>query len=128
MTRPVLVTGAAGFAGSHLLDLLAREDYPIVAWSRRGTPGPSTGGERCTWLAVDVTAPAHVDRAIAESRPHLIYHCAADAQSNRDATQVGTTLAVNVRGTQNVLDAVRRHANDARVIVTSAGTFSGTTR
>jgi GDP-4-dehydro-6-deoxy-D-mannose reductase len=120
VTRPVLVTGAAGFAGSHLLDLLAREDHPIVAWSRRGTPGSATGGGRCTWRAVDVTAPADVDRAIGEFRPRLIYHCAADAESNRDATQVGTTLAVNVRGTQHVLDAVRRHASDARVIVTGS--------
>lgn len=120
MTRPVLVTGAAGFAGSHLLDLLAGDDQPIVAWSRRGTPGPATGGERCTWRSVDVTIAAEVDRAIAESRPRLIYHCAGDAQSNRDAARVGTTLEVNVRGTQHVLDATRRHAGDARVIVTGS--------
>ena len=120
MTRPVLVTGAAGFAGSHLLDLLALEDHPIVAWSRRGAPGPATGGGRCAWRAVDITVPGDVDRAIDESQPRVIYHCAGDAQSNRDATQVGTTLAVNVRGTQHVLDAVRRHARDARVIVTGS--------
>jgi GDP-4-dehydro-6-deoxy-D-mannose reductase len=120
VTRPVLVTGAAGFAGSHLLDLLAREDHPILAWSRHGTPGPATGGERCTWRAVDLTEPAGVDRALAESRPRVIYHCAGDAQSNRDATQVGTTLTVNVRGTQHILDAVKRHVADARVIVTSS--------
>lgn len=120
MTRPVLVTGAGGFAGSHLLDLLARDDQPIVAWSRRGEPGPASGGAGCTWRAVDVTVAADVDRAIAESRPRLIYHCAGDARSNRDASQVGTTLAVNVRGTLHVLEAVAKHARDARVIVTGS--------
>ena len=37
MTSPVLVTGAAGFVGSHLLELLARDGAEIVAWQRPGT-------------------------------------------------------------------------------------------
>ena len=38
MDRPTLVTGAAGFAGSHLLDLLARQPVPVVAWTRDTIP------------------------------------------------------------------------------------------
>ena len=37
MTGPLLVTGAGGFAGSHLVDLLAGND-PVVGWVRSAAP------------------------------------------------------------------------------------------
>ena len=40
MSRPTLVTGAAGFAGSHLLDLLAARGADVVAWHRPGGAPP----------------------------------------------------------------------------------------
>ena len=41
MSEAILITGAAGFAGSHLLDLLEPAGTPIVAWRRPGEPLPA---------------------------------------------------------------------------------------
>jgi GDP-4-dehydro-6-deoxy-D-mannose reductase len=112
----VLVTGAAGFAGSHALDLLAAEHVEIVGWARPGASLPESP-DGITWRLVDVTSGPDVDRAIARDRPDVVLHLAGDAQSNRSAAQVGTTLLVNVYGTSNLLTAVGRHAPHARVIV-----------
>ena len=112
----VLVTGAAGFAGSHALDLLAAEQATIIGWARPGTAVPESP-HGVTWRLVDVTSGADVDRAIAQDRPDVVLHLAGDAQSNRSAAQVGNTLLVNVYGTSNVLNAIGRHARHARVIV-----------
>ncbi len=112
----VLVTGAAGFAGSHALDLLAHEHAEIIGWARPGTSVPQSP-PGVTWRLVDVTNTADVDRAIAQDRPDVVLHLAGDAQSNRSAAQVGNTLLVNVYGTSNVLSAIGRHARQARVIV-----------
>ena len=112
----VLVTGAAGFAGSHALDLLAAEDADIIGWARPGTSVPQPP-PAVTWRLVDVTDAADVDRAIAHDRPDVVLHLAGDAQSNRSAAQVGNTLLVNVYGTSNLLNAIGRHARHARVIV-----------
>jgi GDP-4-dehydro-6-deoxy-D-mannose reductase len=112
----VLVTGAAGFAGSHALDLLAAERANVIGWARPGTAvPPSPPG--VTWRLVDVTSGADVDRAIAQDRPDVVVHLAGDAQSNRSAAHVGNTLLVNVYGTSNLLNAIGRHARHARVIV-----------
>jgi len=112
----VLVTGAAGFAGSHALDLLAAEQATIIGWARPGTAVPESP-HGVTWRLVDVTSGADVDRAIAQDRPDVVLHLAGDARSNRSAAQVGNTLLVNVYGTSNVLNAIGRHARHARVIV-----------
>ena len=112
----VLVTGAAGFAGSHALDLLAAEQVTIIGWARPGTAVPESP-HGVTWRLVDVTSGADVDRAIAQDRPDVVLHLAGDARSNRSAAQVGNTLLVNVYGTSNVLNAIGRHARHARVIV-----------
>ena len=112
----VLVTGAAGFAGSHALDLLAAEQATIIGWARPGAAVPQSPAG-VTWRLVDVTSGADVDRAIAQDRPDVVLHLAGDAHSNRSAAQVGKTLLVNVSGTSNVLNAIGRHARHARVIV-----------
>ena len=118
MAAPVLVTGASGFAGSHLLDLLTSEGATVVAWSRHGAPPHADGS--VTWQTVDVGDAGQVDRAIAETRPAAIYHCAGDPQSNQTRERVGATFVVNVHGTIHVLQAVARHARGARVVVTGS--------
>jgi len=114
----VLVTGAAGFAGSHLLEQLASDGVAIAAWSHR--PGSPPVDTPATWSAVDVLDAGAVSRAIASAAPDVIYHCAGHAQTSGSTSGIGATLATNVRGTANLLAAVERHAPRARVIVTSS--------
>jgi GDP-4-dehydro-6-deoxy-D-mannose reductase len=109
-----LVTGAAGFAGSHLLDLLVRTDakepHQIVAWHRPGEgrdPGPTYDGE-VRWTAVHVLDRAGVRNAIEQVRPSVVYHCAGAAHVGQAWDRNEMTFATNVRGTDNVLDALAR--------------------
>ena len=59
----VLVTGAAGFVGGHLLELLELGDDWIIAWFRPGTD-PSVLGKRVGWLAVEMHDPEEVRTAL----------------------------------------------------------------
>jgi GDP-4-dehydro-6-deoxy-D-mannose reductase len=114
----VLVTGAAGFAGSHLVERLATTGVSLTAWAHRTPPHPTVN--TVTWQAVDVLDREGVDRALSAARPTVVYHCAGVAQSGSAWSRIGTTFEVNVRGTSNVLAAVERHAPGARVVVTSS--------
>ncbi|HXH06144.1 MAG TPA: GDP-mannose 4,6-dehydratase [Vicinamibacterales bacterium] len=114
---PVLVTGAAGFAGSHLIDrLIAAGDADIVAWRRPGgrsafaRPGPR-------WRDVELADREQVIEAVRAARPAVVYHCAGAAQVAGSWADTATPLEINALGTYHLLEAVRREAPAARVVV-----------
>jgi GDP-4-dehydro-6-deoxy-D-mannose reductase len=109
-----LITGAAGFAGSHLLDLLSAGGHDIAAWHRPG------GRPRTTWGAIDLLDRAEVAAAIARLRPSIVYHCAGAAHVGRAWDDTEATFAINVRGTHHLLDALQRAGVTARVLVPSS--------
>jgi GDP-4-dehydro-6-deoxy-D-mannose reductase len=119
MPTTTLVTGAAGFAGSHLLDLLAHDGAGIVAWHRPGgAPPREVRGAR--WEAVDLHDRDAVDTAIARTRPSAVYHCAGAAHVGRSWESTESTFATNVRGTHHLLLALEHAAASARVLIPSS--------
>ena len=119
MPSTILVTGAAGFAGSHLVDLLAGDGADIIAWHRPGGTAPRAV-PATKWEAVDLLDREAVRAAIARTRPSLVYHCAGAAHVGRSWDRTESTLAVNVLCTHHLLDALESEDIGARVMVPSS--------
>lgn len=121
MTAPILVTGANGFAGSHLLDQLRDHGAPLVAW--RG-PGRAPSAEHeigaIRWVGVDLRDAAAVEAALAEARPAWIFHCAGVAHVAESWRQATRTLEINALGTHHLLRAARSLRLDARIVIPSS--------
>ncbi|HZT75074.1 MAG TPA: GDP-mannose 4,6-dehydratase [Vicinamibacterales bacterium] len=114
-----MVTGAAGFAGSHLIDRLAATGEPIVGWYRpEGHPPQARAGVE--WQAVDVLDRDGVRRGIVRASPDAIYHCAGAANVGRAWNRAEATLAINVRGTEFVLEAAAALERRVPVLVPSS--------
>lgn len=112
----VLVTGGAGFIGSHMADaLLERGDEVSVVDVR------SSGrlDERVDHHAVDVTDAAALDEVVRRVRPELIFHFAAQIDVRVSMTDPAEDARVNVAGTINVLQSA--HGCGARVLFASTG-------
>lgn len=112
-----LVTGATGFAGSHLLDRLLDTHDRVYAWAR--SPVPTTNG-RVQWQTVDLVDPDSVARALAGARPPVIYHLAGLPHVAESWTRSRQALQVNALGTYLLLEAVARLGFDPLVVVVSS--------
>jgi GDP-4-dehydro-6-deoxy-D-mannose reductase len=100
----VLVTGAAGFVGSHLREWL---------------------GERFVAFDGDVLDPEALAAAMRDSRPDAVVHLAAESSVAASWEDAARTWSVNVVGTVNVLEAVRTAGSSARVLFASTGEVYG---
>lgn len=122
----VLVTGAAGFAGSHLLDRLSQDDVELIAWRRSdgSRPDARDDGEprrrRLRWMTVDLLDREAVHRAIHEIRPSTIYHCAGAPHVGQSWDNTCDALALNVLVTHHLFEAIRRAGLSSRVLVPSS--------
>jgi GDP-4-dehydro-6-deoxy-D-mannose reductase len=119
MSSPILVTGAAGFAGSHVVDRLVAGGADVVAWHRPGGSAPRDA-PRTRWEAVDMLDRDAVHAAVARLRPDTVYHCAGAAHVGRAWDSTEPTLAANVRGTHHLLHALEHASLAPRVLVPSS--------
>ena len=102
--KPVLITGAEGFVGTHLRALL---------------------GDSAVAAGVDVLDGAAVSEAVKTSRTRCVVHLAAESSVAASWKDAPATWSVNVVGTVNVLEAVRNEQPSARVLFVSTGEVYG---
>jgi UDP-glucose 4-epimerase len=117
-----VVTGGAGFIGSHLVEaLLARGDEVhvidnLATGSRTNVPDAATFHER------DIREP--LDDVFAEARPEAVFHLAAQADVGTSVERPEFDAQVNVLGTLRVLEAART-AGASLVFSSTGGAIYG---
>lgn len=120
MTPRALVTGGAGFIGSHVADALLERGYVVdvldnlSSGDRRNVPAGATLHE------VDITS-SDAARLVRESRYDAICHLAAQIDVRKSVADPAFDSAINVGGTLNLLEAVRQSAHPTRFVFSSTG-------
>ena len=119
----VLITGAGGFVGQHLINELSAHHHDCVA-SDRVIEQPIPAAVACE--AMDIRDRAAVDELITRLQPEACIHMAGITSVPEGAADPDLMLSVNVRGTTNLLDAIRAHSPATRLLTTSTAHVYGT--
>jgi len=122
----ILITGAGGFVGGHLIAHLAalggarlhaavlQAPDDASAWTLPAIPYP-----------VDLRDAAAVRALIERVRPEWVFHLAALADVGKSFEQPWTTLENNIRAQVNLLEALRALAPEARTLIVSSAEIYG---
>lgn len=125
-----LVTGAAGFIGSNLVDRLLAEGHDVVGvddlshgklsnLEEARRLGEGGGGARFSFVKADITDSGFGD-VVASSNPDVVFHLAAQMDVRVSVREPLEDARLNVLGTINVLEASRA-AGVRKVLFTSSG-------
>lgn len=124
----VLVTGAAGFIGSHTCDRLLAAGHTVIGVDnfrsgRRENLSLAQTNSAFRFFERDVTDGMTLDRLTAETKPTAIIHLAALVSVPESIQNPDLNFRLNVQGTHAVAEAARRHGVERVVFASSAAVY-----
>jgi CDP-paratose 2-epimerase len=129
--RPILVTGGAGFIGCNIADRFAGEGHRVLVYDALSRPGVERNlkwlkdrhGSRISEVTADTRDEDEVVRAAADVK--AVFHMAAQVAVTTSLVDPRDDFETNVKGTLNVLDAIRLRGEPVPVIFASTNKVYG---
>jgi CDP-paratose 2-epimerase len=130
-SRPVLVTGGAGFIGCNIANALAERGHEVLVYDALSRPGVERNlawlrerhGEQVQSVVADIRDEDSLARAAREAK--AVYHMAAQVAVTTSMVDPREDFEINIRGTLNLLDAVRLKGDGTPVIFASTNKVYG---
>ncbi len=120
MTKRALVTGGAGFIGSHIADALLDRGFQVVVLDDLSTGRRENVPAGAEFTQTDVRG-ADAARVVREGGFDVVLHQAAQIDVRKSVTDPVHDATINILGALNVLEAVRAAAKRPRFIFSSTG-------
>ena len=122
--KSALVTGGAGFIGSHMADRLIEEGYRVIIVDDLTSGKLKNLNHRATFLHMSINQPSFMD-VLNREKPDLVFHLAAQSSVSRSIRDPILDNEVNVLGTLRLLEASRRAGVDKVIFSSTGGALYG---
>ncbi len=125
--KKVLITGASGFAGHHLIEhLLSREKFEITGtYHSEESFNNSPLKEKIHWIKADLTDAENALNLITQTSPDYIFHLAAASEPSKSFKDPAFTFQSNVISQINLLEAVYENKLKSRLLIISSSEIYG---
>lgn len=119
-TKRALVTGGAGFIGSHVTDALLADGWSVTVLDDLSSGKREQVPTAAQFVQADIRS-AEAATLLREGKFDLLCHLAAQMDVRRSVSDPSFDADVNVRGSLNLLEAVRAGGHKTRVLFASTG-------
>jgi UDP-glucose 4-epimerase len=123
--RRVLVTGGAGFIGSHVVDAYVDAGLDVAVVDNLTTGSREKLNPAARLYEVDIRDGEELQQVFAAERPEIVSHQAAQASVRLSMEDPARDAAINVLGSLNVLEAARRHGVRKVIYAATGGAAVG---
>jgi len=120
----VMVTGGAGFIGSHLVDRLIQEGHDVVVVDNLSTGKKKNVNRAARFYKVDILS-SKMEKIFKKEKPDLLSHHAAQMDVRRSVADPIYDAQVNILGFLNLLENAVRHGTKKVVFASSGGAVYG---
>ncbi len=120
----ILVTGGAGFIGSHVVDAYLAVGHEVVVADNLRTGRRINVKSGATFYPVDLTA-SHLDALFRHHAFDIVNHHAAQVDVRRSVDDPAADAAINIGGTIRLLELCRRHRVRGVIFISSGGAIYG---
>ncbi len=120
----IVVTGGAGFIGSHLVDRLIQEGYEVAVVDNLSTGKRRNVNRAARFYKMDIQSGS-LERVFRKERPAVVMHLAAQMNVRLSVENPVFDAQVNIIGTLNLLEQAVKHGSRKIVFASSGGAVYG---
>lgn len=126
----ILITGGAGFIGSHLVDACVERGDEVfiidnLSTGQRDNIAHHDGNASVHFYQVDIRDREKIDDIFTEIRPEVVFHLAAQINVRESIRNPIHDIEVNILGTMNILESMRKHDCQRMIFSSTGGAMFG---
>jgi len=122
MSKRVLVTGGAGFIGSHLVDRLIEKGHQVVVIDNLSTGKKENLNPRAKFYKVDIRN-SKIEEIFKKEKPEVVYHFAAQIDVRKSIENPIEDAKINILGSLNILENCQKYGVKKFIFASSVGVY-----